>query len=347
VLRVVLSVLCTFSAATEAAQLYTLSDFAFEDGAVLPDLRIAYDTQGTLSAARDNAILLMPGALTDRHVFEPLIGPGRMFDTERYFVITVDPLGGGESASPADGLGQDFPRYTVRDMMEAHYALATRGLGITGLRALVGRSMGSFVALEWGIHHPESMAGLILLAPSPKADAGLRLTIDLIGATIALDPEWQGGRYTHNPIEGLRHAGMLLYPWVVSTAYLDQSSQRGLAKDLDQAASAFAEWDANSLVLRFAAYRAHDVAAPYEGDIKAALARDTAPTLVLASASDRLVLIDGARQIRDGVAHATYAEIPSDLGHRAAIALPGTPEGDFIARQVDGFLATLTNRVGK
>jgi len=341
-----LSALCAFGAPAAAAESVSLSDFAFEDGSVLPDLRIAYDTQGTLSQARDNAILLMPGAIGDRHALDPLIGPGKMFDTDRYFVVAVDPLGGGESASPADGMGQDFPRYTIRDMMEAQYALMLRGLGIARLRALVGFSMGSFAALEWGIHHPESAASLILLAPSPKADAGFRLTIDQIVATVALDPEWQGGRYTHNPVEGLRHAGMLLYPWLVSTAYLDRTPERDLAKELDEAASAFSGWDANSLVLRFAAYRAHDVAVPYEGDMRAALARVTAPTLLLASTSDRLVGIDGARHIRHGIPKATYAEIPSDLGHRAVRVRPGTAEGDFIDGQVRGFLATLTKGSG-
>jgi len=345
-LWVILSIICTAAAPAAATELFTLSDFAFEDGSVLPDLRIAYDTQGTLSPTRDNAILVMPGATGDRHAFDPLIGPGKMFDTNRYFVIAIDPVGGGESASPADGMGQDFPRYTIRDMMGATHALVSRGLGISRLRALVGLSMGSFVALEWGIHHPESAASLILLAPSPKADAGFRLTIDLISATIALDPEWQGGRYTRNPIEGLRHAGMLMYPWVVSSAFLERSPARDLAKDLDESAKTFGAWDANALVLRFAAYRAHDVATSFEGDMRAALARVAAPTLLLANASDRLVGVDGARRIRDGIRQPTYAEIPSDLGHRAVRALPGTPEGDFIDRQVRGFLATLANRVG-
>jgi len=346
VLWICLSALCAAGAPAAAGESFTLPDFAFEDGSVLPDLRIAYDTQGTLSPARDNAILLMPGAIGDRHALDPLIGPGKMFDTDRYFVIAVDPVGGGESTSPADGMGQDFPRYTIRDMMEAQYALMLRGLGIARLHALVGFSMGSFAALEWGIHHPESAASLILLAPSPKADAGFRLTIDQIIATIALDPEWQGGQYSHNPVEGLRHAGMLLYPWLVSTAYLDRRSGRDLAKDLDDAANAFGVWDANSLVLRFAAYRAHDVAAPYEDDMRAALAMVAAPTLLLASASDRLVGVDGARRIRDGIRQPTYAEIPSDLGHRAVRVAPGTAEGDFIDRQIRGFLATLTNKSG-
>jgi homoserine O-acetyltransferase len=345
-LWVFLSAFCAAAAPSATAQLHTLLDFAFEDGSVLPDLRIAFDTHGTLSPAKDNAILLMPGAITDRHAFDPLIGPGKMFDTQRYFVITIDPVGGGESSSPADGLGQDFPRYTIRDMMEAQHALVSKGLGIARLRALVGMSMGSFVALEWGIHYPLSAASLILLAPSPKSDAGFRLTIDLISATIALDPEWQGGHYARNPVEGLRHAGMLFYPWAVSTSYLERIAPREIARELEAAARAFAAWDANSLVLRFAAYRGHDVAAPYEGDMKAALARVTVPTLLLASASDRLVSRDGARRIQRGIPHPTYGEILSDLGHRAVRAMPGTPEGDFIEHQVRLFLATVTNGPG-
>lgn len=338
---VFLCALSALGAPAAATQLHTIHDFAFEDGSVLPDLRIAYNTQGTLSAAKDNAILLMPGAITDRHAFDPLIGPGKMFDTNRYFVIAIDPVGGGESSSPADGLGQDFPRYTIRDMMEAQRILVSKRLGIARLRALVGMSMGSFVALEWGIHYPETVASLILFAPSPKTDAGFQLTIDLISATIALDPEWQGGHYAHNPIAGLRHAGMVFYPWAVSTGYLERIAPRDLPRELEAVARAFAAWDANALVLRFAAYRGHDVAAPYEGDMKAALARVTAPTLLLASASDRLVSGDGVRRIQRGIRHPIYAEIRSDLGHRAVRALPGTPEGDFIERQVREFLATV------
>jgi homoserine O-acetyltransferase len=322
-----------------AAQLFNMQDFQFEDRSVLPDLRVAYDTQGTLDTARDNAILLIPGAIGDRHAFDPMVGPGKTFDTDKYFVITIDPIGGGESSSPAEGMGQEFPRYTIRDMMEAQQALVTRGLGLPRLRAVVGLSMGSFIALEWGIHHPETIGSLVLLGPSPKPDTGFRLTVDLVNSMIALDPEWQGGNYAHNPAEGLRHAGMLFYPWVVSSAYVDRISSHQLAEEVEATARAFAEWDANALVLRYGAYRAHDVAAPYDGDMAAALARVTAPTLVMASASDRLIGTEGARRIRDGIRQASYAEISSDLGHRALRAPPGTVEGEFIERQIRGFLA--------
>jgi homoserine O-acetyltransferase len=282
---------------------------------------------------------LVHGTSGDRHSFDPLIGPGKTFDTDKNFVITVDAIGGGDSSSPKDGLGQDFPRYTIRDMMTAQHALVTRELELATLRAVGGSSMGSFVSLEWGIHHPEMVRSLILLVPAPKAEANFQLTVDLMTSVIALDPEWQGGRYTHNPVEGLRLAGMHYYPWVVSAPYLDRLSAKRLAKELEESARSFGNWDANSLVLRYAASRAHDVSAPFGGNMTMALAQITAPTLVLPSASDRLLGLNGARRIRDEVKHASYAEIPSDLGHRAARPAPGTPETDFVDRQIRAFLA--------
>ena len=332
-------VACAAVTAHAETQTFLTYDFEFESGPVLPELRVAYETRGTLDSGRDNAILLVHGASGDRHAFEPMIGPGKTFDTDKYFVITVDAIGGGESSSPKDGLGQDFPRYTIRDMMAAQHALITRGLELATLRAVGGRSMGSFVSLEWGIHHPEMVRSLILLLPSPKAEANFQLTIDLMTSVIALDPQWNGGRYSHNPVEGLRLAGMLYYPWAVSAPYLDRIPAAQLAKEIEESAQSYGRWDANSLVLRYAASRAHDVAAPFGGDMAAALSQVAAPTLILPSASDRLLGLDGARLIRDGVKHASYAEIPSDLGHRAGGTAPDTPEGRFIDRQIRAFLA--------
>jgi homoserine O-acetyltransferase len=318
---------------------FLIYDFEFENGSVLPELRVSYETYGKLNAGRDNAVLLVPETSHNRHAFDSVIGPGKTFDTEKNFVITVDAIGGGDSSSPKDGLGQDFPRYTIRDMMAAQHALVTRGLDIATLRAVGGRSMGAFVSLEWGIHHPEMVRSLILLVPSPKAEANFQLTIDSMTSVIALDPEWQGGRYTHNPVEGLRLAGMLYYPWLVSTSYIDRIPAKRLAREVEQSARSFGGWDANSLVLRYAASRAHDVSAPFGGDMAAALAQIAAPTLVLSSATDRLLGVAGARRIRDGIKQAVYVEIPSDLGHRAACPAAGTSEAEFIDRQIRAFLA--------
>jgi homoserine O-acetyltransferase len=333
--------LCGAPAVHGETQTFLAYDFEFETGAVLPELRVAYETYGTLNTARDNAILLVHGTSGNRHSFDAMIGPGKTFDTGKNFVITVDAIGGGDSSSPKDGLGQDFPRYTIRDMMRAQHALVTRGLELSTLRAVGGSSMGSFVSLEWGIHHPEMVRGLILLVPSPKAEANFQLIVDLMTSVIALDPQWEGGRYPHNPVEGLRLAGMLYYPWVVSAPYIERLRAKQLAKEQEESARSFAGWDANSLILRYAASRAHDVAAPFGGDMSAALGQITAPTLILPSTSDRLLGLDGARRLRDAIKQASYAEIPSDLGHRAARAVPGTPEGEFIDAEIRAFLAKI------
>jgi len=319
-------------------QIYSLFDFQFEDGTVMPELRIAYETQGTLAPGRDNAILLLHETLRDHHAFDETIGPGKVFDTNKYFVIAVDALGGGESSSPGDGSGQDFPRYTIRDVMAAEYGLVSSGLGLARLRAIVGRSMGAFVGLEWGVQHPEMPASLVLLAPSARSDANYQTIVDLMISAIALDPDWNGGHYERNPVEGLRHAGMTYFPWSVSAAYLDRISAAQLSQKSETIAKSFAAWDANSLVLRLAACREYDVAASFPGGLGAALARATMPVLLMPSASDRLIGPVNARRLRDALPHATYAEIPGDLGHRAIAPPSETPEAEFVERSIRDFL---------
>jgi homoserine O-acetyltransferase/O-succinyltransferase len=83
---------------------YVIPRFTFETGGVLDNMKVGYVTFGKLNAAKDNAILIIPGASGNRHSSDTLIGPGKTFDTDKYFVIGVDPIGGGNSSSPKDGL---------------------------------------------------------------------------------------------------------------------------------------------------------------------------------------------------------------------------------------------------
>ncbi len=283
--------------------------------------------------------MLLHDALEDHHAFDSLIGPGKTFDTNRYFIIAVDAIGGGESSAPSDGAGQDFPRYTIGDMMAAEYALVSRGLGLTRLRAVVGRSMGAFIALEWAAQHSEMAQAVVLVAPAPRSDANLQVVIDALVSAVALDPVWEGGRYKSNPIEGLRHAGAVYFPWAVSTAYLDRLTPEAIAQESEATAQRFAQWDANGLVLRLAACRGYDAAAQSGGDLRATLAPVTMPVLLLASASDRLIGLAGTQRLRTVLAHAKYVEIPTERGHTAVASPPGTAEGDFVDRAIRDFLA--------
>ena len=109
-------------------QIFTIARFAFESGKTLDNMRVAYDTYGELNAARDNAILVTHGASGGRNGYKVFIGPGKAFDTNKYFVVTVDAIGGGGSSKPADGLDAAFPDYTIRDMVRAQNQLLTEGL---------------------------------------------------------------------------------------------------------------------------------------------------------------------------------------------------------------------------
>ena len=299
-------------AETQSSLVY---DFQFEKGPVLPELRVAYETYGKLNAGRDNAILLLHGTSGDRHAFDPIVGPGKTFDTDKYFVITVDAIGGGKSSSPKDGLGQDFPRYTIRDMMAAQHALVTGELELATLRAVAGSSMGSFVGLEWGSIIPRWCAVSILLVPSPKSDSNFQLTIDLMTSVIALDPELARRPLHPQPDRGPAAAPACSptlgsCPAPISSVCRQSSWPKRWKRPRARSPTGTPiRW---SCAMPLAG--AHDVSGPFGGDMTTALSQIAAPILILPSVTDRLLGLDSARRIRDGIKHA--GPTVSSLSHR-------------------------------
>jgi homoserine O-acetyltransferase len=172
--------------------------------------------------------------------------------------------------------------------------------------------------------------------------------MDAVEATITLDPAYKGGRYDQQPIEGMRRAGIIYFPWLFSDAHLGTLSNEA---EYDRAKWSFGEswaklWDANTLLWRYKASRNHDVSLPFGGDMKAALAKIAAPALVLASTSDRTVpgyltdeLVQGLRQV-------TYAPITSDRGHLAYLSPEGTREYAQLSWQTGAFLMQLSAKSG-
>src|SRR3712207_6574452 len=164
----------------------------------MADVRVGYATWGRLNERRDNAVLLVPGTSSGRLWAASYIGPGKTFDPERHFIVGVDPIGGGNSSNPADGMGPDFPRYSIRDMVRAQHHLVTQGLGLARLLAVGGPSMRSFQWLEWGVNYPDMMRGLILWVPAARSDRRFQTIVDAVEAMITLDPGYQGGRNERN-----------------------------------------------------------------------------------------------------------------------------------------------------
>jgi homoserine O-acetyltransferase len=215
-------VLLAVSSIANAQQegVYSIPHYKFETGQEMDNVKIGYVTYGKLNADKSNAVLLVPGTSSGRHWADSYVGPGKMYDTEKYFFIGVDVIGGGNSSQPKDGLGINFPRYTVRDMVHTEYHLVHEGLGLDRLLAVAGPSMGSFQGVEWGINYPTFTKGLILIVPAARSDQHFHSIVDSVIGMVTLDPAYRDGKYTENPIEGIKRSGMIYFPWLYSDEYL-------------------------------------------------------------------------------------------------------------------------------
>ncbi len=177
-------------------QFADLGDFKLHSGAVIRGLRIGYRTLGSLDASRTNAILWPTwlGGRTENLL--PLVGPGNVADTGKYFVILVESIGNGISSSPSNSKLQPlakFPEFSIRDMVESEYRLATSILHLSHLHAVMGISMGGMQTFAWAAVHPDFMDVAIAMAGSPQSTSYDKLLWTAEIDAIELDPAWNHG----------------------------------------------------------------------------------------------------------------------------------------------------------
>lgn len=324
-----------------------LGEFGFEQGGAIPVLRLAYETWGELSPQRDNAILICHALTGDAHVegdagpgqptagwWPGLIGPGRPLDTDRWFVVASNMLGGCQGSSGPASLdrrgreyGASWPPTTIRDQVAAQAKLADH-LGIERFAAVIGGSMGGMHALEWAISRPERVARLAVLAAPPVLDARNIAENTLQADAIRLDPAWQDGDYYDEPTGGGPWRGLALARRLAMLNYRSHSeledrfgrswqSSRSPAVDdgrysvesyLDFHGNRFTRrFDANSYIALVEAMSSHDVGRG-RGDVDTALASIACPTLALGVTTDLL--------------------FPLETQHRIARAVPASITGD-------------------
>lgn len=353
-----------------------LEPLALESGARLGPLTLAYETYGRLNAARDNAILLLHALSGDAHAagwhtgaakpgwWDAMVGPGRAFDTSRYFVICTNVIGGCQgstgpsSTNLADGrpYGARFPVVTIGDMVRAQARLLDR-LGIDQLHAVAGGSMGGFQALEWATAHPERTRGVVLLASSARSSPQTVAWNAIGRRAIISDPRWCGGDYYDGepPTDGLAVARMIGHITYLSEPSLEQKFGRtfqepgGPAFTLErefaiesylehQGAIFNARFDANSYLYITKAMDYWDLSARY-GSLDAALARSQASFLLLSFSSDWLYPTGESRLIADALTRlgrpVEHVELPSSAGHDAFL-VDYQPQGPIITAFMDG-----------
>jgi len=200
---------------------YVAHDFHFASGETLPELRIHYTALG--KARKDahghvnNAVLILHGtggsgnSLMNERFADVLFQKGQLLDADKYYIILPDGIGHGKSSKPSDALHARFPQYAYQDMVNAQYALLTKGLEVDHLRLVLGTSMGCMHAFMWGEAYPDFMDALMPLACLPVQIAGRnRLWRDLLIEAIRNDPQYNNGEYAAEPMNSLRTAAGLL-----------------------------------------------------------------------------------------------------------------------------------------
>lgn len=206
--------------AADSRQYASIGSLDLEAGGHLDEAVIAYETWGQLTAAKDNAVLVCHALSGDSHAigwWDRLVGPGKAIDTEKYFVIGSNALGGcsgstGPSSSAPDGkpYGSRFPMVTVGDMVDAQARLLDH-LGIQTLQTTCGGSMGGMQALEWTVRFPDRVRSAWVTA-SCAAHSAMQIGFnEAARQAILRDPKWQGGDYPldDGPDQGLAVARMI------------------------------------------------------------------------------------------------------------------------------------------
>jgi len=330
----------------------SVGDLELERGGVLPGVRVAYETWGHLNANADNAVLIEHALTGDSHVVGPsgpghpspgwwdgLIGPGKPLDTDRWFVVASNVLGGcqgtsGPATSTSDGRpwGSRFPFITIRDQVEVEARLATI-LGIDAWAGVVGGSMGGMRALEWAVTHPARVSRAIILASTAYATADQIAWCQPQLLAIRSDPSFHGGDYYDRgagPEAGMGIARRIAHVTYRSDRELDERFGRD-AQEREQPLGAGGRYavesyldhhagklsrrfDANSYVVLSEAMNSHDVGRD-RGGVAAALARVSAATTVVGVDSDRLYPVRLSDEIAAETPGAVQHTISSGHGH--------------------------------
>ena len=326
-------------------------------GRRLEVVSVAYECYGRLNAARDNAILVCHALSGGAHAagwhegaskpgwWDVLIGPGKAFDTDRFFVVSSNVLGscygttGPSSVNPSDGrpYGSRFPVVTIGDMVTVQRALVDR-LGISRLFAVAGGSMGGMQALEWAVRYPEAARSVIALATSPRHSPQQIAFNEIARRAVMSDPNWRGGDYYdgERPRSGLALARMLGHVTYLSDRGMHRRFGRRLRTDglqyglgrefeieryLDHQGQAFVDrFDANSLLYLTRAIDYFDLV-PSGGTLRDAFTSSGAAFLFLTFSSDWLYPPYHLEEVANAASAAgrsvAYREIPSDYGHDA------------------------------
>ncbi|RWI94225.1 homoserine O-acetyltransferase [Mesorhizobium sp.] len=353
-------------------------------GTVLSPFQVAYQTYGALNDARSNAILVCHALTGDQHVastnpvtgkpgwWEVLIGPGRIIDTRRFFVICANVIGGclgstgPASTDPATGrpYGLDLPIITIRDMVRAQLMLVDH-FGIEKLFCVLGGSMGGMQVLQWAASYPERVFSALPIATGARHSSQNIAFHEVGRQAVMADPDWHGGKYLdfgRRPEKGLAVARMAAHITYLSEAALHRKFGRNLQDrealtfgfDADfqiesylrhQGMTFVDRFDANSYLYLTRAMDYFDLAADHGGRLADAFAGTKTRFCLVSFTSDWLFPTEESRSIVHALnaagASVSFVEIETDRGHDAFLL----DEPELFAA-INGFIASAARARG-
>jgi len=307
----------SYHAVGHSQQMYAeFGDFQLENGSIIQDCRVGYRIFGKLNAQKSNAILYPTWFNGKTEHLAKLIGPNKLVDSSKYFVIAVDAFGNGISSSPSNSKqqpGHDFPKFNIRDMVQAQHRLLTKVLGISHLKGVIGGSMGGMQLFEWIVTYPGFMDKAIAYVSSPKLTSYdlLLLQTELLAI--------EAGQQCLCQKEAMMKIVANINNLAAYTPHyrVKTTSPENFDKFLTSYYKNFAAgFNAENWASQLRALIAHDISEPFGGAIKKAASVIQAQVFIIVSTQDHIVnpepAIKFARLIK-----AEIFKLNSDCGHLA------------------------------
>ena len=298
-----------------------LGDFRLVSGEVIRDCRLGYRTFGKLNAEKSNAVLFPTWFTGTTENLVGLIGPGKLVDPDKYFVILADALGDGVSSSPSNSKQQPhmrFPAFTIGDMVNSQHTLVEHVLRIPHLHGVMGISMGGMQTFQWMVAYPDFTDLAIPIVGSPKLTSYDLLLWQSGIHAIQADVNWKDGDYTSPPEAGLRTLADIDALAIQTPSYrVRETRPEDFGKFLETTErDTIHGFDANNWIRQAQAMMGHDVSRPFNGDMAKAAAAVNARVLVIVALQDHMVNPQPALAFA-GLLHAPTLELDSDCGHLA------------------------------
>ncbi len=335
------------------AQIFEAGDVELQSGRTFRNMRLSYKTYGQLNASRDN-VIVYPTSYSAQHTdIEYLVGPGRVLDSSRYFVVIVDLFGNGLSSSPSNtpwpDTGDRYPNVTYHDAVSVQHRLVTETLGVERIALVYGWSMGAMQAYHWAAMYPDMVERIAVVCGSARCAEHNRVFIDGVRHALMADPHYLDGQFTAYPVRGLRAMGRIYAGWALSQDfYRNQMWQKLGASSLEdflvsQWEVTFARRDPADLLAQFWTWENGDISAnqQYNHDLPAALRAIRARVLLMPGSHDLYFRVADNENELACLSNAQLAPIASVWGHRAGNPAHPTAQAadrNFIQQQVSTLL---------